>query len=195
MNELRGFLLRFLLIALLVGLGAVAGGRLLAQALLPLLKAEIAYLDDTFRVDALYIDRDGADEVLRLEVGLARPLAVGGRTFQPDPRGRATASTLVGNLTLPAGLLLAVALAWPLRNRRLALRIMVLGPALVLLAMLGVPFILWAALWGVILQVADPHRFSLLLTWSDILLGGGSFALAMLLGAAVGSIGARPAAR
>jgi hypothetical protein len=194
--ELRGFLLRFLLIATIAGFAAVVGERWLAQTSLPLFKTELAYLDDTFRIDALYIDRDGADQVVRVDVGLARPLSLNGRTYYPDPRGRATASTLVGNLTLPCGLLLAVALAWPVRNGgRLPLRLLALGPGLLLMAMLGIPFILWGALWGVVLQIADPNRFSLPVMWSDILVGGGNFALAIMLGAGIGSIAARRCGR
>jgi hypothetical protein len=117
---------------------------------------------------------------------------VNGRTFYPDPRGTATASTLVGNLTLPCVLLSATALAWPVRRRGLlAIRTLVLPPALLVLCMVDVPFILWAQLWGLVVSVADPGRFSPLLIWSDFLLGGGGLALALALGACVASIGGR----
>jgi hypothetical protein len=59
------------------------------------------------------------------------------------------------------------------------------------LCLLDVPFILWAALWGLVIQAADTNRFSALLTWSDFLLSGGAFALAMALGACVGSLTGR----
>jgi hypothetical protein len=189
---LPSFLLRFLIIAAVVGFGAIRGAETITHALLPLFKGELARLDDRFRIDRIYVDHDGADQVVRVEVGLAHEFSVKGRTFRPDPRGLATASTLVGNLTLPCVLLVAVALAWPVRDRALlTLRFLFLVPSLLVLCMLGVPFILWAALWGLILQVADPNGFSPLLMWSDFLLGGGHFALAIVLGACVGSIGAR----
>jgi hypothetical protein len=38
----------------------------------------------------------------------------------------------------------------------------VLLPALLFLCLLDVPFILWAALWGLVIQAADPNRFSAL---------------------------------
>lgn len=186
------FLLRFLLIAVVLGLGALREARPLTEALLPLFESELAHLDDTFRIDRLYIDRDGADRVVRIDVGLAHALTLNGRTFHPDSRGRATASTLVGNVTLPGVLLAAVALAWPSRNRRQwVARGLLLLPALLVLCLLDVPFILWAALWGLVIQAADPNRFSALLTWSDFLLSGGAFALAMALGACVGSLTGR----
>lgn len=185
-DVLRSFVLRFLVVAGVVGLLAIREAEPITQALLPLFKSELTHLDDTFRIDGLYIDQDGADRVVRLNVGLAHPISLNGRTFRPDPRGRATASTLIGNLTLPCVLLIAVALAWPFaRARELGIRLLVLPPALLLLCTLGIPFLLWAALWGLVLQVADPNRFSLLLAWSDFLLGGGNFALAMALGAGV----------
>lgn len=184
-----GFVSRFLVVATVLGFVAIREAQPVVAALLPLFKGELVALDDTFRVDRLYIDREGADQVVRLDVGLAHALSVNGRTFQPDPRGRATASTLVGNVTLPCVLLTAIALAWPLRRwRHLATRALLLGPALLLLCVLNAPFILWAALWGLVVQVADPHPFSPLLMWSDFLIGGGGFALALALGACVGSL-------
>ena len=192
---IRRCLVRFLLLAAVLGLVATLQGQQVGQALSPLLKSELTALDGSFRVDRLSVDREGADQVLRLDVGLARPLSLDGQTFYPDPRGRATASTLVGNLTLPCVLLIAVALAWPARSRRLlATRALVLVPALLLLCMLVTPFILWAEVWGLVVHTADPDpAFSALLFWGDFLLGGGGYALAIALGACVGSIGARPA--
>jgi hypothetical protein len=154
-----GFLPRFLVVAAVLGFVASREAQPVVAAFLPLFKSELVALDDTFRIDRLYIDRDGADQVVRLDVGLAHALSLNGRTFQPDPRGRATASTLVGNITLPCVLLTAIALAWPLRRwQHLATRALLLGPALLLLCILDVPFILWAALWGLVIQVAAPHR-------------------------------------
>lgn len=187
---MRGFLYRFLLLAVVAGCIAIPAAEPITAALLPLFHAELARLDDTFRIDRVYLDHDGADRVVRVDVGLAHPITLNGRTFRPDPRGRATASTLVGNLTLPCVLLIAVALAWPCRSReQFAARVLALAPALLLLGLLGIPFLLWGALWGLVVQVADPNRFSPLLMWSDFLLDGGNFALAMALGVGVGSIG------
>jgi hypothetical protein len=186
------FVLRFLVIAALLGLVAVREGEQVTQALLPLFKAELAVLDGTFRVDRVYVDRDGADQVVRVNVGLARPLTINGYTFRPDPRGEATSSTLVGNVTLPCVLLAAVALAWPVRERRtLAIRVLLLIPALLLVCLLEAPFILWGALWGLVIQVAHPNGFCLPLIWSEFLVGGGGMALAIALGAALGSLTGR----
>lgn len=184
-------LAKFLGLAVVLGLLVAWQGQWVGQAFSPLFESELRALDRTFRVDRVSVDHDGPDPVFLLEVGLARPVSLNGQTFYPDPRGRATASTLVGNLTLPCVLLLAIALAWPVRNGRfLAIRTLVLVPTLLLLCALGVPLILWAGIWGVIIHAADPDRLSPLLLWRDFLLDGGTFALALTLGAAVGQIGA-----
>jgi hypothetical protein len=186
------FLLRLLLTAALVGLVSVREAQPLTEVLLPLFKGELSGLDDTFRIDRVFIDQDGADGVVRVEVGLARPVSLNGQTYYPDSRGEAMASTLVGNVTLPCVLLIAVAFAWPVPSAgRLAARIVALLPALLLLCLLDVPFILWAGLWSLILRAADPNRLSPLLIWRDFLLSGGALALAMALGACVGSLTGR----
>ncbi len=189
---LSRFLLRFLFTVAIVGFVTVREARPVTEALLPLFTGELAMLDDTFRIDRVFVDQDGADRVVRVEVGLAHPVSLNGQTFYPDSRGKAMASTLVGNVTLPFTLLVAVAFAWPTPSAgRLALRIVALLPALLLLCLLDVPFILWAGLWGLIVQAADPNRLSPLLIWRDFLLSGGALALAMGLGACVGSLTGR----
>jgi len=188
-----GPLTRFLLLAVLLGYCAVRGGAVITQQMLPLFRIELTWLADGFRIDRVYVDRDGPDQVLRVDLGLARPLSLNGRTFQPDPRGKATASTLLGNVTLPSASLVAVTFAWPFRSRRtLAIRLLLLAPAAVLLCLLNAPFILWGSMWGLVLRVADPDRFSPLLIWTDFLIGGGGVALALVLGIGIGRRQSQP---
>jgi hypothetical protein len=192
-SALRGFVLRFLLIVTVLAALAAFGEERLVEALLPGMKYELTRLDGTFRIDQLSVVKDGADRAVRVEVGLARPLALNGRTFYPDPRGKASASTLVGNAILPCVLLIAVALAWPVRSlRSFAARALLLIPLLLLLLALDGPFLLWGALWGLVLQAAGiPNAFSPLLIWSDFLLNGGGLALALVLGACVAAVAER----
>lgn len=192
-SALSGFLARFLLmITVLAALNALGEERFVT-ALLPGMKYELAHLDGTFRVDRLSVVKDGADRTLKVDVGLARPLALNGRTFHPDPRGKAAASTLVGNVTLPVLLLVAVTFAWPGRRpQSFAVRALILIPLLLLLLALDGPFLLWGALWGLVLQAAGiPNAFSPLLIWSDFLLNGGVLALALVLGACVAAVAER----
>jgi hypothetical protein len=195
-DSLTRFLVRFVLLALVLELAAIRGAEPIAAAMLPLFKVELARLDDTFRIDRLSLARDGADRVIRVDVGLAHRLTLLGRTFYPDPRGTAMASTLIGNLTVPCVLLIAVACAWPGWSARgIRLRVLTLPPALVLLCVLVVPFILWGSLWGLILQAVDPQHFSPLLAWCDFLVNGGGYALALAGGAGIGELARRSSRR
>ena len=172
----------FLLIALLTGC-ALQWGEPFAEALLPLFKIEIQRLDPPFRINGLSIVRDQRERVIRLEVSWAQALTVNGHTFYPNPRGMATSSTIVANLTLPTVVLLATTFAIPAQSLRLygrrSLYIVVAAP---LLWTLGVPMILRAGIWDLVYEVADPHRVSPLIVWVHFLLAGGQVALPAVLG-------------
>lgn len=183
-----GWLLRF--VALLIGLGTLAYvyGDLLGDMLSPVFRVEINWLDDTYRIDRLFVDTQGGDKVLRIVVGLARCVVVRDRAFCADPRAMANASTLLGNVALPAVLMMAIALSWPAKHPGEYLgRLLVLPAALALMWALDVPFVLWSALWSMHVDAFAPDLFSPLLIWSEFLQSGGRLALAALLGvAAVG---------
>jgi hypothetical protein len=180
---------RFVLLAAILVALAIRYAQPVARFLLPFIAGEIHALDDTYRIDGVYLDQDGADQVIRIDVGLARPLTLNGRTFYPDPRGHATSSTLVGNVTMPAVLAIAVAMAWPAWSKQTYLwRALALVPAILLLWMIDVPLVLWALIWNLHVQAFDPHRFSPLLIWSHFLHGGGRLALAIVAGAIVGGV-------
>ena len=184
-GAILAFFGKFLLVCAVLVLAAGALSSHLAQALLPLFRAEIAWFGD-YRIDDLSVGREGADQVLRLQAGLAHPLTLNGRTFTPDPRGRATATTLVGNVSVPMIVLTATALAWPVRRSRCyAWRAAALLPALLIMVMLVAPFLLLGSIWGLLVEVADPGRFSPLLLWCDGLESGGAAAIAAALGVCV----------
>lgn len=179
MSAPRRFLLRFLLVVAVLGALAYRYEAQLVKMLLPVFKAEMQWLDDTYRIDRLAIDTQGADQVIRVEVGLAHCIVLSDHAFCPDPRGHANASTLVGNVSLPAVLLVGVAVAWPARRgRERFLRILVLPLALSLLWALDVPMILWASIWSLHVDAFAPDLVSPLLIWRDFLQSGGRLALA-----------------
>lgn len=181
------FLLRFVVLALVLGGLAHHYANELVDALLPAFRAEINWLDDTYRIDQLFSDTEGADHVVRIVVGLAHCIVLPDGAHCGDPRGLANASTLAGNVTLAGTLLLALALAWPAsRVGEYGWRLLCLTFALPLLWALDIPFILWAALWSLHVDAFAPDMFSPLLIWSQFMQGGGRLALAALLaGAAV----------
>lgn len=176
--------LRFALaIVLLLALGHFIGARLI-ESMLPLVKAEIAWLDDNYRVIDLELDRQGADRVIRLEVGLARIIVLGGQALHPDPRARANVSTLAGNLVQPAMLCLALILAWPAhRIIEYPARVLLACVGIAVIVLVDVPFVLWGELWDIHVSAFDPDRFSLLLLWKGFLQGGGRFVLGFVIGA------------
>lgn len=191
--EVRKAVMRFVLaLGVLLALGHVYG-KPLATALLPLFRWEIEQLDDTYQVLDLTLNQQGADTVVRLEIGLARVLLIGGRLLYPDPRARADVSTLAGHLTQPAILSLTLILAWPTRKAAIEYPVRALiacgGSALVIMA--DVPFVLWAEVWNIHVAAFEPERFSPLLLWKDFLQGGGRFVLGLAVGALAILVGQR----
>ncbi len=194
-----GFLARFVMIALILVTLLQRYEISLVTRLLPAIAAEFEWLDDTYAIMNLTVDQEGADQVVRIVVSQARYIQLGDRVFGPDPRGRANASTLVGNITLPAVLLLAAALAWPVTHIRSAAADYALRGAFIPIALamtwsLDAPFILWSAIWSLHVDTFAPGMFSPLLIWSQFLQCGGRDLLALLLGAAA-ALGARTLAQ
>ncbi len=187
-------LLRFLLLAGTFGLLGQLFAAPLTQLLLPLFRAEFELLDDAFRIESLSVDRDQVDRVLRVQVSLARTLSVNGRTFYRDPRGRAQATTLLGNIWMPCVLLIAVTFAWPAppSRGRMAVRLLATPVALLLMCMASAPLILLASLRGILLQATGSASPSMLLIWSDFLLNGGIIVLPLVAGAALGHLTGAP---
>lgn len=185
-RQLLGFLCRFALLALILATLTHRYEFLLAQRLLPAIQEEIQWLDDTYEIKSLDIDHEGADQVVRMVVSQARCIVLTDRAFCGDPRGRANASTLVGNITLPAVLLIALTLAWPATHAaEYALRIVLVPMAVAAMWAIDVPFALWSAIWSLHVDAYAPGMFSPLLIWSQFLQGGGREMLALLLGIAV----------
>lgn len=175
-------ILRLLLIAGALVLLAHRHGTPFIEALLPAIQAEVAWLDDTYRIERLYLDQQGADRVIRIVVGLDHCVVLEGVAHCGHPLALANASTLAGHLTMPLVLLATVSLAWPCSQwRTLMLRLLTLLPASAVMLSVDVPFVLWAALWSLHVDAFAPHILSPLLIWSQFLQGGGRIALALIL--------------
>ena len=147
---------------------------------MPAFAAQIQWLDGTFKVQSLEVTREGGELLFRLAVGLARPVTVGGKTFNPDPRGQAISSTLVANVVLPTALFLAALFARP---RNYLFRLGVAVPGVVLIATVGVPLTLLANLWRIVYEAANSADYSPLVFWSDFVQDGGVNFLAIGSGA------------
>jgi hypothetical protein len=178
--------IRLVLAALLLAALGYRWGAALTQALLPWWRVEIGWLDDTYRIDRLFLDHEGADQVVRIVVGLAHCVVLQGVAYCGDPRGLANASTLIGHVSTTAALLLAMAAAWPAeRPSEFAWRALLALPALATMWALDLPMVLWGSLWQLHVDAFAPDTFSPLLIWRDFLQGGGRLALAVVLGALV----------
>lgn len=186
--SLAGTLLRLACLLSLLGTLAHAQGERIATHLLPALRAEMAWLDDTYRIEALLIDNEGPDRVVRVVVSLAHCIVLEGAAHCAPPTALANASTLLGHMLTPAIVLLACVLAWPwspaepghrLGWPAIAARLLLVPPALALLWALDVPFVLWACLWSLHVDAFAPDLWSPLLNWSQFLQSGGRTALAV----------------
>ena len=165
---------RFVALSVLIGSILWSTADRIAAACAPAFAAEIAWLDGTFQVQSLDVMREGGELLFRMTVGLARPVTVGGKTFNPDPRGRATSSTLVANAVLPTVLFLAGLFAVPAaRARNHLVRLGVAVPGVVLISSVCVPLTLLANLWRIVYEAANAADYSPLLLWSDFVQDGG----------------------
>ncbi len=177
-------ILRFALaLAALLVLSQVYATRF-TETLLPVFRWEITQLDDNYRVLDLTLSRQGADSVVRLEVGLAQAIVIGGRALLPDPQARANVSTLAGSITQPAILALALIVAWPTRRAGIEypVRIVIACTCIAVVILADVPFVLWGELWDIHVSALEPNRFSPLLLWKNFLQGGGRFVLGLGVG-------------
>jgi hypothetical protein len=180
-------LLRFTATAVLLGALALAWGERLAQAWLPLCRAEIEALDDIYAIDQLTLAQQGADRVIRMDVRQAHYFVLGDHAVVPHPLGRASSTTLVANLLLPAVLLLSAGLAWPARRAWGYLaRLPLLAAAALVAAALDVPLVLWAGIWGLHVDAYLPGSTTPLLVWADMLQSGARLALPLALGLLAG---------
>ena len=189
-----GFVWRFLVCLLVLMPLASHFAPVVATALLPAMKAELGWLDENYNILDMQVRQQGSDSSVWMQVGQAHSIVIGERVFMPDPRGRATASTLLGNAALPVVLILSCVLAAPFRQARTSTeravklglyRALATGVACVVVLATDVPFTLWASIWGIHMDIAQPDRFSPLLIWRDLLNGGGRLALGMGLGLAI----------
>lgn len=195
-GRLRQALLRLMLAAaVLLPLG-VACGAAVVEPILPAWRLVIGQLAGEFRIESLSLDREGADQVVRVRVALRPVLVMAGKVIYPDPRGTANASTLMTHALQGPLLALLAALAWPARRRsEIGWRLLFLALLVSLLVLFDLPAVLAAELWETLLEHLAPNTFSPLVIWKAFLQGGGRHALGIAIGAASVALAARTARR
>jgi hypothetical protein len=172
-----------LALTLLVAISRYAGTRIV-EGLIPVYRAEIELVQDTYRIRVLELATVGADRVVRIEAGIARMTAVAGKVLDDDPRNVIRVSTLAANAYLPGLLGLGLMLAWPVpRGRLFGIRLLVGLPLLALVVLLDVPLLLLGGIHESLLLAAGAREFSPLVAWQAFMQAGGRYALAIAAGA------------
>jgi hypothetical protein len=156
-------------------------GQQLIELLLPILRKEIGWLDDNYRILDLTLATLATDSVIRLDVTLARYVFVGAHHgIAPDPRGHAVITTLAQSLLQPMIIGLTLLAVWPVsRMTQYLWRYLIGLPLLLLMLPLDIPFVLLGEVWEIIILSQVQHDFSPLLAWKDFLQQGGRQGLAL----------------
>lgn len=177
-EQALGGLLRFVLVAVLVGAAALAFESRLVSAALPGFKAWIALVDGSLRtVELTVLDVNGESVIRRLSTPL-QVLVLGNTVLPVDERTVISTSALAGILLQPLALGVALLFAWPWnRPAELAARVALGAPLLLAVVFLDIPLMLCGYAWSALIDAYEPGRFSLLVDWADFMNAGGRFAL------------------
>lgn len=164
-------------------------GRPLVRTLLPIFRAEGPLLDARFVITDVRLARVGADEVVRFQGNLSRPLMIHDRIVAPFgwngvPAGGFQITYTVGGVLQYGAVLLIVVLAWPTSvPRELAGRLALAAGCAALLPMVIVPFTVIAEFRNGLQNLAAPTASTApaaSLVASRFLMGGGGWVIALL---------------
>ncbi len=157
-------------------------GTALVEALLPLTRALLNWMDGRFGVLFLGVEHNWQDTVIRLQLGFSKAFFLGGHVVLPDPRGALWVTTPVGSLLQPLVIAPAMAAALP---GRVAARLTRFGlAALFALGFLVVdlPVTLHALSWDTLAYDVKLNDFSPLLAWNQFMQSGGRLGIGVLMG-------------
>ena len=159
-----------------------AGGRALIEAMLPITRVLLGWLDDRFDILFLGVEHNWQDTVIRLRMSLTSLLVMGGQVITPHSKGWIEASTPIGDLLQPLVIATGFAAAWP---GNLTTRLQRLGIALslsLLFLIIDIPLTLHAVVWDMLTYQLGSEGFSPLLVWWQLMQAGGRLGVGMLLG-------------
>jgi hypothetical protein len=177
--------------ALALGLGftltlavAWAWGTQLIEAILPVTRVALGWIDNRFVILFLGVDRDVQDTVVRLKVNIAQLFVMGGRVLDAHSNGWLQVTTTTGAMLQPV--VIAPAIAFALPGSLLARSAAVTVAALLAFAflLLDLPLTLFAYVWDLMIDNLEPGRISPLLLWHAFLLDGGRLGVGVALGVA-----------
>ncbi|HEX4585997.1 MAG TPA: hypothetical protein VH183_14305 [Burkholderiaceae bacterium] len=174
-------MVRFVGAAIVLAFAAVAFQAQLVGTTMPLFRAWLGAIDDTYRtVDLSVLDVKGEFVVQRIATP-AHPHAMGEHVVYTSADTRLTSQAAAGLVLQPLVLALALLIAWPWQNAvELSVRFAVATPLTLLVVLLDVPMMLYGFTWYQEISLLDPDRFSPLACWADVMNAGGRFALAVV---------------
>lgn len=160
-------------------------GRQLIEAMLPLLRWELTWLADDFRILSLDVVRGprGGDSVIRLETTLAHFVMLGSHVLSPNPGIKETVSTVTGTVFRPMIMGLTMLVVWPVARSWQYLRRLAIGvPLLLLIFPIDVPLMLLGQLAEVLQFLSHTQgEFAWAISWKFFLQDGGPIVLAFCM--------------
>ena len=147
----------------------------------PLYRWEIGILAPQLDVTELKVAAPQGERVVMLDAEVRAGAVFGDYFFE-----RAmpmSSSTLLGHVLLHPIVMLLILLAWPTASlQRKGLYLLAAVPFLVAVELLDVPLVLLGSLQDLVLAntAPDPTRFAPLVTWMNLLNGGGRIALSVV---------------
>lgn len=174
-------LVRFLAATAAAGTVAVVSQQQLVAAALPVFRAWLGYIDDTYRtLDLSVVNIDGELVAQRVATP-AHAHVMGDAIVYPNPATRLISRIAAGVVLEPLVLALGLLVAWPWRSAaELALRFVVATPLTLTVVLLDAPTVLYGFTWHQEMSLLDPHHFSPLASWAIMMNAGGRFVLTVV---------------
>ena len=173
-------ILRLLLAAAVFGSAALVFQDALVGAVVPVFATWIGWIDDAYRTVDLRAAMVGGELLVTRTATPAVVHVLGGHIVAVDPHIVLSTSVSAGIVLQPLVLAGALLFAWPWRRTgELPVRYVLALPLVALVILLDVPMMLYGNLWYQEVAALEPDRFSLLVTWPDLMNAGGRFALTL----------------
>jgi hypothetical protein len=171
---------RLLVAAVIVLVALHVLQRTIVEPLIPILAGAVHLIDPHFLVLSAAVGQHESVQSLVVRADLAAPMEYAGRTLYPlqwnttQPAGWFQIELSLSGLLQYSGLLMILALAWPVHGlREFALRLALCLPVMAVLIIVEVPCTVVAELWSIVRDQFAPGQYSGWLVWSRFLMGGG----------------------
>lgn len=175
--------------ATLISIATIYGEDII-RALIPILKVVFEWIAGDFKLLSMTVDQSETDRLVKVVVMWKHAVQVGGVVLHPDPRGVATASTLMAHALQGPFVGIIFAIAWPSYMARLPhicleyiVRIFVLIPLIVPFGCLDLCLMLSGELWQMVYDAFEPGHRSASIVARDFFQNGGRIVAGLLIAA------------